>query len=273
VVSRGAQRRRASARRSSFEGGAMFELVLVKDMIRVQPSEFDKDRLQALAHEIDRKYSNKVLEDVGLCVCLYEFEAVGDAQVFPSHGCAFTEVTFRLLVFRPFVNEVLVGKLVGMNEGGLKISLDFFDNVNVPSYNLQNPSQFDHVRRQWLWMADEAADDSADFALHINDQVRFQVTNIKFTRTMRNPSGFTSTSSEMGRAGSTVATGEKGVLRRRSSSVDFTEEEDQTCAMEIIGTMNESGLGATEWWLEPEPEAEEEEEEEEEEAGGGEAST
>ena len=237
----------------------MFELVLVKDMIRVQPAEFDTDRLQALTHEIDRKFSNRVLEDVGLCICLFEFEAVGDAQVFPSHGCAFTEVTFRMLVFRPFVNEVLVGKLVGMNEAGLKISLDFFDNVNVPSYNLQNPSQFDHVRRQWLWMTGEEAEPDSDFALHIGDTVRFQVTNIKFTRTMRNPSGFTSTSSEMGRAGSSVTTGEKGVLRRRSSSVDFTEEEEKICAMEIIGTMNESGLGATEWWLEGDAEVEGEE--------------
>ena len=44
----------------------MFELVLLKDLIRVDPSNFGQDRLDALMLEIDLKYCNKVLQNVGL---------------------------------------------------------------------------------------------------------------------------------------------------------------------------------------------------------------
>ncbi len=50
-------------------------------------------------------------------------------------------VTFRLMVFRPFVGEVLVGRVSQCAEGGLRVSLGFFDDIVVPSYLLQTPSE------------------------------------------------------------------------------------------------------------------------------------
>ena len=41
-----------------------------------------------LTEEIDRKYSNRVVMDVGLAVCLYDFVEVGDAYLYPSDGAA-----------------------------------------------------------------------------------------------------------------------------------------------------------------------------------------
>eukprot|EP00937_MAST-01D_sp_MAST-1D-sp2_P007687 g7687.t1 len=235
----------------------MFELVLMRDMVRVDPSQFAQDRMSALVLEIDRKYCNKVLENVGLCVCFFEFDKVGDAQYFPGHGHAFTEVVFRLLVFRPFVNEVLLGQLVGMSEDGLQVSLGFFDAVHVPSFNLQVPSTFDRANARWVWTPPNSSDSDEPFDMRVGDRVRFQVANIKFTRTTRNPTGLTATSSELAvrDGGGGLNLGQPGMLRRRSSSVDFNAEAGEAeaaanrcCAMEIVGTMNENGLGLVSWW-------------------------
>jgi len=41
-----------------------------------------------LTEEVDRKYANRVVTDVGLAVCLYDFVEVGDAYLYPSDGAA-----------------------------------------------------------------------------------------------------------------------------------------------------------------------------------------
>ena len=42
------------------------------------------------------------------------------------------KVDFRALVFRPFRGEVLEGKISDANGAGLRVSLDFFDDVFIP---------------------------------------------------------------------------------------------------------------------------------------------
>ena len=38
----------------------MFQLVCMKDVLRIDPSDFDKDRIQALTNEIHKRFANKV---------------------------------------------------------------------------------------------------------------------------------------------------------------------------------------------------------------------
>ncbi|BAS85247.1 Os03g0609200, partial [Oryza sativa Japonica Group] len=46
-------------------------------------------------------------------------------------------VSFRLVMFRPFVGEVLVGKISGYDEKGLHVSLDFFNDICIPGHLMQ----------------------------------------------------------------------------------------------------------------------------------------
>lgn len=43
---------------------------------------------KVLTEEVDRKYANRVVLDVGLAICLYDFVEVGDAYLYPSDGAA-----------------------------------------------------------------------------------------------------------------------------------------------------------------------------------------
>ena len=64
----------------------MFVLTRISDVIPVTPELFDTDYAQVLVEEIDRKYANKVISDVGLCVTIYDIINIGDAFVHPSDG-------------------------------------------------------------------------------------------------------------------------------------------------------------------------------------------
>lgn len=90
----------------------MFVVVKISDVIKISPALFGLPHSKVLTEEIDRKYSNRVIEDVGLCISLYDFESIGDAVIHPSDGSSYTAVVFRMIAFRPFIGEVIVGKLI-----------------------------------------------------------------------------------------------------------------------------------------------------------------
>jgi DNA-directed RNA polymerase III subunit RPC8 len=94
----------------------MFVLTRISDVIPVAPDLFEEDYQKVLVEEIDRKYANKVIADVGLCVSIYDFVHIGDAFVHPADGTSHSQVEFRMVVFRPFVGEVLKGRIVSCNE-------------------------------------------------------------------------------------------------------------------------------------------------------------
>jgi len=85
----------------------MFVLCTLEDKLRVQPGDLGKPTLEAVTAEIERTYIDKVVPDLGLVITLY----VSGGYVFPSDGAAHFDTKFRLVVFKPFIGEVLVGKL------------------------------------------------------------------------------------------------------------------------------------------------------------------
>ena len=118
----------------------MFVLVSISDIIKIEPESFDVDYRHMLIEEIDRKYANHVVVDVGLCVTVYDFITIGAAYIHPSDGASHTEVTFRMIAFRPFIGEVIVGKLISCTSEHIRISTEFSHDLIVPSYALQTPS-------------------------------------------------------------------------------------------------------------------------------------
>ena len=55
--------------------------------------------------------ADKVVADLGLVVSLYDILHIGGGFIYPGEGAAHFQVKFRLIVFRPFVGEVVVGRL------------------------------------------------------------------------------------------------------------------------------------------------------------------
>lgn len=59
-----------------------------------------------MLEQIDMKFANKIILEVGLCISVFDFLEVGDPYVYPAEGSAHQRVKFRLVVFRPFAGEV-----------------------------------------------------------------------------------------------------------------------------------------------------------------------
>ena len=64
----------------------MFVLVVLQDLIRTIPEEFDRDPSVVTIEQIELKYVNKILPGAGLGISFYDFVSLGDPYVYPAEG-------------------------------------------------------------------------------------------------------------------------------------------------------------------------------------------
>lgn len=209
--------------------------------------------------QIEIKYSNKVLQDIGMCISFYDFIEVQDPYIYPAEGSTHQFVKFRMIIFRPFIGEILVGRITSSTMDGLKISMDFFDDILIPAYLLKQPAEFRESLGMWLWRFSSVDDDTAsesdiaEFFIEKEETIRFRVKDIKFNCLSVSAKGVQMTTTTESRSslhgGSSTEVIEDGILRRRSSSsIGLNEDALQRPAMQVIGSTNEDGLGLVSWW-------------------------
>lgn len=122
---------------------------------------------------LNKKYANRVLHDVGLCICVFDLAEAGEGKVRYGDGCLWHKgdsptckavassqevpVVFRMVVFRPFPSEVILAKVKSSSEDGIRrkpadfaaelptiwnslVTLGFFDDLHIPLPYLPIPS-------------------------------------------------------------------------------------------------------------------------------------
>lgn len=203
----------------------MFVLTVVRDVVRVPADRFDAPLLEVLSEELDKKYSNRVIADVGLCICVQDFKTVEDAIIYPADGGAHHRVVFRLLVFRPFVGEVVLGTISGSNDEGLRISVEFFHDIKIPHFLLPQPSIYDSKAKLWVWQY-EGSEEGATGIFELGQQIRFRVESVGYSK----PTPVTPAS-----------------LQRPSGMDVAAPTLDSAPCMQVVGSVNDHGLGLVCW--------------------------
>jgi len=135
----------------------MFVLSIIKDTVAVHPQHFGAPPEQAITNELNKKYANRVLHDVGLCICVFDLAEVGEGKVRYGDGFLWYKVIFRLTVFRPFPSEVILAKVKSSDEDGIRLTVGFFDDIYVPLVFLSEPSAFDPNERAHFWLPNSEA--------------------------------------------------------------------------------------------------------------------
>ncbi|KAI6023830.1 hypothetical protein PISMIDRAFT_678782 [Pisolithus microcarpus 441] len=217
----------------------MFVLSTVKDTIPVLPANFGVDTEEALINEINKKYANRVLHDVGLCICLFDLTEAGEGKVRYGDGCHWYKVKFRMVVFRPFASEVILAKVKSSDEDGIRLSVGFFDDIYVPLGYLPQPSAFDPNERSHFWLPDSEAT-SAHELLESPTAERMYVDQGDIVRVRVEADEFYD--DEPGPPKATEGVAVKREARRSPYTI--------TCSVA------EQGLGPVSWWKSAQPEAE-----------------
>ncbi|KAG5650038.1 hypothetical protein H0H81_000988 [Sphagnurus paluster] len=70
-----------------------------QDTLAIHPSHFGAPVHQALTAELNKKYANRVLHDVGLCICVFDLAEVGEGRVRYGDGCLWYKGAFVPFAF------------------------------------------------------------------------------------------------------------------------------------------------------------------------------
>lgn len=117
----------------------MFVLREIEDTLPIKPHLLQIEA-EAIEYEITKKYINKILPNVGLCIKLFDLLFVGEGIIYPGEPSPYFKVIFRMVIFRPFVGEIIVGKVKDLSAEGIQVTLDFFEDILIPSSLFLQPS-------------------------------------------------------------------------------------------------------------------------------------
>ncbi|KIK63788.1 hypothetical protein GYMLUDRAFT_40865 [Collybiopsis luxurians FD-317 M1] len=209
----------------------MFNLAILKDTVAIHPVSFGLPPEQAIIAELNKKYANRVLHDVGLCITVFDLSEVGEGKVRYGDGFLWYKTVFRLIVFRPFTSEVILGKVKSSDEQSIRVSLGFFDDIYIPVIYLPQPNCFDPNERAHFWIPDSELSDSHQLLdtpvadrmyIDTGEVVRLRVEADEFFDDEPGP-----------------PKAQEGVA---------VKTEAKRAPYSIIGSIGEQGLGLVSWW-------------------------
>ena len=117
----------------------MFILSKLSDLVRIPPHTFNIPIQESITNELNKKFANKVISNLGLVISLWDLIDIKDGLLKPGDGASFVEVTFRCVVWKPFIGEVLTGWVSECSAEGIKVKLEFFDEIFIPkNYFFEN---------------------------------------------------------------------------------------------------------------------------------------
>lgn len=85
----------------------MFTVSTLEDNVRVEPSDLQNPR--AVQNVLEGAFLDTVIPELGLVITIFDILDVQGGFIYPGDGAAHFVVKFRLVVFRPFVDQVLRG--------------------------------------------------------------------------------------------------------------------------------------------------------------------
>ncbi len=107
----------------------MFYKIQLQDHIRVSPRFFGKDLKDAVKAGIKLKYDGLIDQTFGVVIDVTDVTNVGEGVIIPGDGASYYETTFEILVYKPELQEVVVGRIKDIADFGAFITLGPIDGM------------------------------------------------------------------------------------------------------------------------------------------------
>ncbi|MAG79110.1 DNA-directed RNA polymerase [Candidatus Pacearchaeota archaeon] len=124
----------------------MFYLTEVEDYVRVEPKLFGLSTADAIDKQLKESYEDYYDKELGRVVSVIEVLNIGEGVIIPGDGAAYYNSTFKLLVWKPELQELTYGIIseitnfgafidMGVMKGMIHISQTMDDYVSFSKAN------------------------------------------------------------------------------------------------------------------------------------------
>ena len=101
----------------------MFYIVEVEDYVRVEPKLFALKTSDAVAKQLQETYTNYHDKEIGEVIGIISVLEVGDGIIIPGDGAAYYKSTFKLLAWKPEMQEMVNGVIDEITNFGAFINM------------------------------------------------------------------------------------------------------------------------------------------------------
>jgi len=96
----------------------MFNLITLRDTVRIDPSRFDEPLEEVALDELKSKYEGLVDEELGYVISIVDLKVDPVGRIVPGDGGTHHRVVFTLLSFYPELQEIVEGEVVEVADFG-----------------------------------------------------------------------------------------------------------------------------------------------------------
>ncbi|MBD3248597.1 DNA-directed RNA polymerase [Candidatus Woesearchaeota archaeon] len=101
----------------------MFYKTEIQDHVRVPPSLFNLSKDEAVLKQVKQDYAGYISQDLGIVIDVSEVTEVGEGIVIPGDGASYYQTTFKILTFKPEMQEIVMGRIKDIADFGAFISI------------------------------------------------------------------------------------------------------------------------------------------------------
>lgn len=101
----------------------MFRIVEIADHVRVEPELFGIPIKEAVKKQLEKIYENYIDEELGAVVAVLDIVSVGEGILIPGDPAAYYESIFKLLVFKPELQELVFGQVAQITNFGAFLNI------------------------------------------------------------------------------------------------------------------------------------------------------
>jgi len=96
----------------------MFQVIVLRDTIRIPPSNFGKPLEDAAKQELKTKYEGLVNDEIGYVIMVIDVNVNPMGHIIPGDGATYHSTGFSILTYYPELQEVAEGEVVEVADFG-----------------------------------------------------------------------------------------------------------------------------------------------------------
>jgi DNA-directed RNA polymerase subunit E' len=164
----------------------MYKILTISDRIRVPPEELKGDVKEAVLAAVANKYEGLLDSRIGVALAAISVEKIGEGKILPGDAGVHYNAIFKLLVFKPELNELVYGEVVDNTEFGAFVRIGPLDGLVHISQLMDDFVSFDNKNSVFLGKESKRT-------LREGDKVRARIIAVSFAEqqkiglTMRQP--------------------------------------------------------------------------------------
>ncbi|MGQ9788068.1 MAG: DNA-directed RNA polymerase [Candidatus Hadarchaeaceae archaeon] len=107
----------------------MYKLVAIEDTVRVPPDRFSEKLEDVVLDILKKTYGGITDKDLGMVLVITKVLNISIGRIIMGDGASYHDVTFEALVYKPEINEIVLGEIVEIVEFGAFIRLGPVDGL------------------------------------------------------------------------------------------------------------------------------------------------